>query len=111
MANTGATTYDAFKIEVDDHALELSTEGPLGIYQNPHTSKDNVAVRGTVGPKSNQTEVNVFDTVRDANNAVGIPVKYDATTGVGASPASCSTRTPVPTRTRTRRVRPPTRCR
>ena len=37
-----------------------------------------------MGPKSNQTEVNVFDTVRDANNAVGIPVKYDATTGVGS---------------------------
>ena len=34
VANTGATTYDAFKIEVDDHALELD-RGPPGHLPEP----------------------------------------------------------------------------
>lgn len=73
-------TYDNFEIEVNDHAVELSTEGELGYFFNEQTNDLNVAVGGTIdanGDAPGQSTLNVFDTIRDSVS-VSVPVQYAA---------------------------------
>ena len=55
-------------IDHDEETVELGTEGSLGIYTNPHTSEQHVAVRGTTSSAQN---VSVWDETKRNNDADG----------------------------------------
>lgn len=70
VPNTGEANAatDTVVIETGHPAIELATEGALGIYRNPLNGTGNVAVHGTTNDPAGLNDISVFDTIQDLNN-------------------------------------------
>lgn len=72
IRNGGTSVTDTFVVEAagaGNPAIELATEGELGIYRNPLNNSGNVAVSGTTSANPAPNDIAVFDNDQDYDGA------------------------------------------